>query len=134
VVVGNFTGTMCYGVRGWNVHGKPVDVCKMLSDNGEIVADRFDLESYLLVREDMKEWFFYARSVTDDETGETLPSFGELNLVQYRYSPISVNVGYEYGSVETFEYGRAERAAMMGMPDVLTVDGVPRPYIDTRRP
>jgi hypothetical protein len=134
IVVGNFTGTMCYGVRGWNVHGKPVDICKMVSDNNPPDDLMFDLESYMLIRQDMKEWFFYARSVDDEETGVTHPSFGEINLVQYRYSPVSVNVGYEYGSIETFEYGRAEMLGMNNLPDPLTTDGIPRPYVDTRRP
>jgi hypothetical protein len=50
--------------------------------------------------------------------------------VQYRYAPVSVNVGYEFGSIETFEYGRAALAA-----DSRTTDnGVPMPFVDTRRP
>ena len=136
VVLGNFTGSMCFGVKGWNVHGKPVDVYKHITELEPLEDLQSDLEAFLLVRQDMKEWFFYANSETIDEDPEAavLPSYGEINLVQYRYSPVSVNVGYEYGSIETFEYGRAERLGALGLPDELTTNGVPRPYVDTRRP
>jgi hypothetical protein len=61
---------------------------------------------------------------------EVRDSAGQISLVQYRYAPSTVNTGYEYGSVETFEYGRSSNAA-----DARTTDsGVPMPYIDTRRP
>ena len=49
----------------------------------------FDLEDYLLVRRDLREWFFYAESIDGE------PSFGQLNYVQYRYTPVTVNAGYE---------------------------------------
>jgi hypothetical protein len=54
----------------------------------------------LLVRRDLKEWYFSAGSV------DGKPSSGSITFVQYRFTPTTVNVGYEYGSVETFEYGR----------------------------
>lgn len=54
-------------------------------------------------------------------------STGQINMVQYRYLPATVNVGYEYGSVETFEYG-----AMREL-DSTTDSGVPKPYIDMSR-
>jgi hypothetical protein len=60
----------------------------------------------------------------------TLPSFGQVSLVQYRYSPISVNVGYEHGSVETFEYGRDVAEIEGGN----TINGVPSPMVDIGRP
>jgi hypothetical protein len=49
--------------------------------------------------------------------------------VQYRYAPVSVNVGYEYGSVETFEYGRDVALAASN-----TANGIPVPALDARRP
>lgn len=57
-------------------------------------------------------------------------SFGQISLVQYRYAPVSVNVGYEYGSVETFDYARATDS----WTDRLTDAGVPIPFNDQRRP
>jgi hypothetical protein len=77
----------------------------------------------------MAEWFFYASSIVDED-GVVQPSSGQINLVQYRYTPVTVNTGYEWGSVETFEYGRAGNAA----GDRNTVNGVPIPYVDTGRP
>ena len=70
----------------------------------------------------------YAESV--EEEGVTLESYGRINLVQYRYTPASVNIGYEFGSVETFEYGRASTTA-----DAASTypNGVPLPYVDTTR-
>lgn len=128
ISLGNFLGTMRYGVRGWDVHSKPIDISKVTNDlnAGTGEESRFDLEDHLLVRRDMKEWFFYAESVADENTGEAMPSFGQITLVQYRYTPVSVNVGYEYGSVESFEYGGGGR--------VPNTDGVPVPVRDTRRP
>jgi hypothetical protein len=126
-VFGNWRGSMRYGVRGIDMHGKKVDVSKVYHrpvDND--LASRpmpFDIEDMLLVRRDMKEWFFYAESVDE------LPSYGRISLVGYRYTPVSVNVGGEFGSVETFEYGRTSVGALTN-----TVNGVPLPFIDTRRP
>ena len=65
----------------------------------------------------LKEWFFYCGNV------EGKPGSGHINLVQYRYTPVSVNVGYEYGSVETFEYGRNVAQGADGYSQ----SGVPRP-------
>jgi hypothetical protein len=73
----------------------------------------------LLVRQDLKEWFFYARSLPDTV------GTGSIGFVQYRYTPVSVNIGYEFGSVETFEYGSDSGYAQ---------NGIPRPYIDYSRP
>ncbi len=54
-------------------------------------------------------------------------SGGQVNAVQYRYTPATVNVGYEYGSVETFEYGQIAQA------DTTTDSGTPKPYVDLSR-
>ena len=130
VIVGNFVGTMRYGVKGYDVHGQPVEVEKILSDHQGATSDGllFDLEDFLAIKRDMKEWHFYAGSV--EQEGTTLPSAGQINLVQYRYTPVSVNVGYEFGSIETFEYGRD----VAGAQTSTTTNGVPVPYVDTRRP
>lgn len=128
IQVGFFQGQLRYGVRGRDLHGKPVDVAKIVRDTAAPGAQAWDLEDYLKIGRDMKEWFFYASSVEVDDVVQ--PSAGQINLVQYRYTPVSVNVGYEFGSVETFEYGRAGNAI-----DARTTDnGIPMPYIDTTRP
>jgi hypothetical protein len=56
---------------------------------------------------------------------------GLIAVVQYRYTPVSVNVGTEFGSVETFEYGRN---VADGGPDSYSQNGIPLPYTDTQRP
>lgn len=131
ITAGNWRGTMRYGIRGWDMHGKPVDVSKVykrpLLDDLASRPLPFDINDFLLIRKDLMEWMFYAESV--EEEGATAPSYGRISYVQYRYAPVSVNVGYEYGSVETFEYGRSSVGEVSN-----TDNGVPQSYIDTRRP
>lgn len=128
LTLGNFQGTMRYGVRGWDLNGKRVEIAKIVRDLNVVnMHDRplpFDIEDFLRVARDMKEWFFFAESV------DNTMSYGQINLVQYRYTPVSVNVGGQYGSVETFEYGRATENWAQRTTD----NGVPTPAIDTRRP
>ena len=131
VTFGNYYGTVRYGIRGWDVNGKPVEVSKIYKRPAtNDLASRplpSDISDFMLVRRDLMEWFFFAESVT--ENNAVAPSYCRISFVQYRYAPVSVNVGYEYGSVETFEYGRSSIGA-----DSNTDNGVPQPIIDTRRP
>ena len=130
VTFGSFVGSMEYGVRGWNVHGRPVETKKQYNQlnyvNLEARPLPFDSEDYLLVRENMKEWSFFAQSIKEGTVVK--PSYGQLSIVQYRFTQASVNVGYEYGSVETFEYARAKS----NWGSRTTDNGVPIPVIDTR--
>lgn len=149
IAVGNFVGQMRYGIRAQNVHGKPVYLSKELYSTNpppDIVTEQEILdgyvmptlsptqrEDYLLVRETLKEWVFFAGSIDDvtEVAGEPVvtPRFGggQVNSVQYRYAPASVNVGYEYGSIETFEYGASALA------NATTDSGTPQPYTDMSR-
>ena len=123
VTFGNFTGECVYGIRGKTVNGEMIEVKKHYRSpiRGHDPLDRYDLEDFLLVRQAMKEWEFFWRSAPKPKNR----SYGSVNFVQYRYTPISVNVGYEYGSVETFEYG--QRSSNTG-------NGVPHPFADVTRP
>ena len=123
VTFGNFTGECVYGIRGKDINGMPIEVSKhfIAPVRGHDPLDRYDQMDPLLVRRAMVEWEFFWRSADRPKNR----SFGSLNFVQYRYAPISVNVGYEYGSIETFEYGsRADNAS----------NGVPLPFADTYKP
>ena len=126
VILGNFKGTMLYGVRGHSVNGKPIDVSKIFADHGDRPppGEKWDVEDVLLIRRDMKEWYFYGSSL------EGRQGVGQFGVVQYRYTPVSVNVGYEFGSIETFEYG-ADRG---NDGTVYSRNGIPRPMIDFSRP
>jgi hypothetical protein len=128
ITVGNFTGAMEYGIRGHTRHGKLIEKKKVLRDDRAASSLPWDLEDTLLVKHDLKEWRLFAGStgvgITPEQSG------GQINLVQYRYTPISVNVGYEHGSVETFVYGRDALAFETGN----TTNATPMPMVDTSRP
>lgn len=132
LTLGNFLGHMRYGVRGWDIHHRPVDISKVVTDPGLAPTDGlpFDREDQLLIERDMKEWYFYASSYTDLDGVRY--SAGQITLAQYRYTPVSVNVGYEMGSVETFEYGRD--LANYGTQLQPTVNGIPSLFNDPNRP
>ena len=122
VMFGDFSGAMRYGIRGRTVNGQNVSIEKQFED---LTPDRstlmsWDVEDHLLVRRDMKEWYFFAGNV-DGKAGS-----GSICHVQYRYTPVTVNVGYEYGSIETFEYGRN----VLEGADVYSTNGIPRPVQD----
>lgn len=122
--LGFFQGRMRYGLRGVDLNGRVVEMSKVVKDEAPPDRLAFDIEDQLLIRRDLKEWFFFAESLPDE------PSYGQVSLVQYRYAPISVNVGYEFGSIETFEYGRDVALAASSTTD----NGIPLPYLDSRRP
>jgi len=126
LTVGNFTGALRFGVRGKDYNGQVVDVNKVYRQDVHALGTGmpFDAEDYLRIARELKEWFFYASSLPD------VQGVGQISLVQYRYTPVSVNVGYDFGSVETFEYGRAEAGAATQLTD----NGIPQPYLDTARP
>ncbi len=128
--LGNFHGRMKWGVSGWDLNGQPVNKSKIISvpESVEPNFAPFDRDDALEILRDMQQWFFYASSVEID--GVTAESGGQINSVQYRYTPVSVNVGYEWGSVETFEYGRSLDLTATGNTDA----GIPQPMMDTRRP
>ena len=129
ITLGNFMGRMRYGIRGWDMHGKLVEISKITKDLTPVDLTQrplpWDIEDFLLVRKDLKEWRLFAEAVTED--GVVAMSYGRLNLLQYRYTPVSVNIGYEYGSVETFEYGRASAASD---PATVYPNGVASSYVD----
>lgn len=128
LVLGNFRGAVRWGLRGMDVNGKMISTSKVTRnkrayDDAESLLP-WDQEDHLRVARNLKEWFFFAESLDDEEFA------GQFNLVQYRYTPVSVNVGYDYGSVETFEYTRDVALAA----STTTENGVPVPFVDTRRP
>lgn len=122
VMFGNYAGAARYGIRGRTIHGQIIEMEKRFQDDTVEAAfgPTWDVEDHLLVRRDLKEWYFFAGSV-DGETGS-----GLINLVQYRYTPTTVNVGYEYGSIETFEYARNTLSG----EDTYSSNGIPRPGQD----
>ena len=124
VTFGNFTGECVYGIRGHDVNGMEVEVEKHYVSpqlGGHSPLERYDQEDHLLIRRAMKEWVFFWRSADRPKNR----SYGSVSFVQYRYTPVTVNVGYEYGSVETFEYG--------SRPSFFN-NGTPQPFSDIYKP
>lgn len=139
VTFGSFRGAVKYGIRGFDQYGRHIEKTKVYQrEFVDDLASRpapFDTEDMLQIRADMKEWYFFAESYTalkENGTGgrdpELQASYGAISNVQYRFTPVSVNVHGELGSVETFEYGRAAE----GLP-TNTNNGVPMPYLDQSR-
>lgn len=97
----DFEGVVEYGIRGRDLNGKDIEVKKIFRQDTPLDPDAtpLNVENQLLVRRDLKEWFFFARSVPGNVC------HGGISSVQYRYTPSTVNSEYENGSVETFEYG-----------------------------
>lgn len=126
ISLGNFQGRARWGVRFVDIHGKYREYAKDTKDAAETPADGlpWDMLDYLRVGRDVMEWRLFAESIPGEK------SVGQIDFVQYRYTPVSVNVGYEYGEVETFEYGRSQVQAT----DRNTFNGVPLPMADTVRP
>ena len=132
-VFGNAYGTFRYGIQGWTVNGKTLDISKVYRQHVDIEPGRelpFDAEDKLLVRQILQQWFFSASSVVDHETGKVRPSFGQISNVQYTFTPASVNIGYELGSIETYEYAHADNV----WTDRTSINGIPIPMLDPRRP
>lgn len=130
---GNFFGTARYGISAWNIDGKPIDKNKVYRQPVEVDFSEnplpWDHEDSLLIREGVQEFYFNAGSVVDAE-GNVLPSYGQISLVQYRMTPLSTNIGYERGSVETYEYMNADNAWQRRT----AINGIPIPEVDPRRP
>lgn len=138
VAFGNFKGEADWGVKGMDQYGKEIITVKRTTRHDlnwpptSPVLELSDFEDHLQVRRDMKEWVFYAKSVLDDDN-KVVPTYGQFSAVQYRYTPVSVNVGYEYGSIETFEYTR-NMNAHGAFQETLFRDGVPANMVDRRLP
>lgn len=133
ITLGNFTGRMRWGVKGIDQHGKRVNLEKITKAEGSMLTTDlpWDQDDQLQIGRDMKEWIFFASSLNNDAGGAPVEfSAGQITLLQYRYAPVSVNVGYAFGSVETFEYGRD--VAQLAVTN--TDNGVPQPYNDQGRP
>lgn len=137
ITFGSFTGVVEYGIHGIDNNGMPVQVTKIFQDlrntDYSTRPHPWDIEDFMRVGRTLKEWSLHLGSMTGG-SGQARTSFGQVNLVQYRYTPASVNVGYDFGSVETFEYGRSLDVHPAG--NVLPTgypNGIPAPYIDTSR-
>jgi hypothetical protein len=109
VMFGNLYGAVEWGVKGVDRHGKEINIKKVTEQvihpgGAHGYEPQYDFEDFLLIKKDMKEWTFFAKGVAHIDTDAPDGQRCNINLVQYRYTPISVNVGYENGSVETFQY------------------------------
>ena len=134
LILGNLYGKFRYGVQSWSQNGKPITEEKVYRQPNEVdrgpTALPFDHEDLLQVKQGLQQWFFSAGSVRDPETGEVLPSYGQISSINYRFTPISVNIGYELGSNQTYEYAHADAVWARRT----AINGIPIPSLDPRRP
>jgi len=119
--------------------------------------DLGDSMDHLLISREFVEWTFFAESIFAPIPGkhygyghgsygkgryghggsatgeaETWDFYGQIDFVQFMSAPASMNIGYETGSIETFEYQRnAYRGDNSGTD--ITRNGIAMP-MDTRRP
>lgn len=124
VTFGNFTGECEYGIRGIDVNGKEIEVKKTYispQSRSHDPLERYDQTDYLRIERTMREWRFFWKSAPRPKRR----TYGSISFVQYRFTPASVNVGYAYGTVESFEYGK---------PTPQFYNGVPIPFVDNRLP
>lgn len=130
---GNFYGMCRYGISAWDTDGQALDLNKVYRQpvgvDFSINPLPWDHEDALLVRRGVQEFYFNAGSVVDED-GVVQPSYGQISNVQYRMTPLSTNVGYERGSVETYEYQNAGAIWQRRT----AINGIPIPEVDPRRP
>lgn len=133
VTLNNWRGSLRYGIRGFDNNGLIVETFKDYHSKEKGPYEPIprmmphDISDFLRVARTLKEWYFFAESL---KTGDVVqPSYGQIGLVQYTYTPASMNIGYAQGSVETFEYSRD----VAGLP-TNTFNGVTEPFIDSRQP
>ena len=140
VTFGNFRGAVRYGMQGYDRLGNPIKMEKLffapiedeLRNSTGVQARQmpFDQTDFFKLKRELKEWTFFAESVAS-ETGEVRESFGQINYVQYLFRPLSMNMDYAQGSVETFEYSRD--VAVSGSSGYSS-NGVTLPIADNRYP
>lgn len=148
VHAGDWIGTFEWGVRGTDVNGYEINYKKRSKSpqdddgidlSGGLVGGGVDLgdaNDSLYIDRDVMEWVFYASSIEaplpDTDVPTTWMSYGQIDFVQFMLTQLSVNVGSEKGSIETFEYQRNAYGGQYQGTDV-TRNGVPMP-MNTRRP
>jgi hypothetical protein len=144
VHVGDWLGGFEWGIRAYDVNKQFVEKTKIAHANQDMdgigfttgvvtgSVDLGDSTDQLLIDKTLVEWTFFAQSTP--KKGQTDPwyFFGQIDFVQFMSAPASMNIGYETGSIETFEYVRnALNGPYPGTE--LTRNGVAMP-MDTRRP
>jgi hypothetical protein len=115
--MGNFIGALSYTIKGVDSLGMDVEKTKIMRSSVERTDTPWSQNDVLHVGRDMREWILEMQSLPGEQ------SVGSILTMQYRYSPISVNVGMNDGVVESFEYARNARLGA----DAYTDNGVGRP-------
>ena len=134
---GDWLGKCHWGIRGHEGYGRDMTFTKEFQGNqvdpidwpalnGKVstALDLGDTTDPILIQKMFTEWTLWGRSIPNE------PSFGQIDMAQFRFAQLSVNNGYELGSVQTFEYARNVATGN----DAVSQNGVQRPVSDTRRP
>ena len=132
--LGDWYGTMEWGIRGMDLYGRVLERKKLyqtIQDTPYITDERIDdgddlgdTKDELQTDASLIEWTLFANS----SPGKT--SYGQIDMARFMFSPLSTNVGYNLGDIDTVEYSRN----VMRGNDGYTQNGIPVPRQDTRRP
>ena len=136
ISLGDWTGKMRWGLKGWDSHGRPMNINKVFQGNQEgyaipdetfhidQAADLGDTEDILQIKVPITEWTLSAESLPGEY------SYGQFNMARFQFIQTSVNTGYELGSIQTVDYARNVARGNNRISD----NGIPRPTADPRRP
>ena len=132
--LGDWFGSMEWGIKGMDLHGRVLDRKKVYhaiqatpnTSGGRVSAgqDLGDTRDELQAEGAFIEWTLYANSI------DGVNSYGQIDMARFMFSQLTTNFGYNLGALDTFEY---QRNAVSGNNDY-TQNGIPRPRQDTRRP
>ena len=134
--LGDWAGKMNWGLKGWDMYGQYREIKKEFQGAQDSIflplpdhqidqtVDMGDTEDKLQVKHGFMEWTIFCESIEDEW------SYGQVNMARFQFIQHSVNVGYEQGSIQTYEYARNRATGN----DRISQNGVPRPLPDPRRP
>ena len=132
--LGDWIGSMEWGIRGMDLHGRVLDRKKVYhaiqatpaNSNGRVSPgqDLGDTRDELQAEGAFIEWTLYANNI------DGVNSYGQIDMARFMFSQLTTNFGYNLGALDTFEY---QRNAVSGNNNY-TQNGIPRPRQDTRRP
>ena len=132
--LGDWFGSMEWGIRGMDLYGRVLDRKKVYhaiqstpsTADGRVNPgqDLGDTKDDLQAEGSFIEWTLYANSIAG------VNSYGQIDMARFMFSQLTTNFGYNLGALDTFEYQRNAASGNNGY----TQNGIPLPRQDVRRP